>query len=311
MGVGQAQGSASSITQSAISAGHIEIRDAAAQQARTGQGAQQALAALNTTLTSEADGSQRLAPIFDKDKVAKEAQAHQYISAGAGSALSKIVGDIANHQQNLAALKASLAEREGQFEGQSAAQWRQEAQRWGEGGVWRVLLQSAAGGLVGDVQGAIGAGTAAVAAPALNQMQDSLQEQLIAKGMGEHSAKQVAQGTTGLIGTGLGLAASGGSAAGAAGAFNKDFNNRQLAPQETTALLELRKGKTLEEQKRLTVAACALVRCADGVPPTDPYYVALRAMQSEDEQYAHEQSLLKATGKFKDYGVADSFKDVD
>ena len=214
------------------------------------------------------------------------------------------LADHANHQQNLAALKASLAEREGQFEGQSAAQWWQEAQRWGEGGVWRVLLHSAAGGLVGDVQGAIGAGTAAVAAPALNQMQDSLQERLIAGGMGEHSARQVAQGTTGLIGTGLGLAASGGSAAGAAGAFNTDFNNRALHVDELAILERLKKGKSKEEQQRWDDAACAATHCSAALSDNNPLKAEKAESEKRGQAYQAEiQTLLKMG--FRPYTEAD------
>ena len=61
-GFGTDSGKEGSTTTSALSAGTIQIRDAAGQQARTGQSAEQTVATLNTSLSSEQGHSHALRP---------------------------------------------------------------------------------------------------------------------------------------------------------------------------------------------------------------------------------------------------------
>lgn len=53
-------------------------------------------------------------------------------------------------------------------------------------------MHTAVGGLVGDVSGAAGAGTAGLAAPKLNEMQANLEDALIKAGMNATLAKGMA-----------------------------------------------------------------------------------------------------------------------
>ncbi|MGK4860106.1 hypothetical protein ACSMCW_22265, partial [Salmonella enterica] len=76
--------------------------------------------------------------------------------------------------------------------------------------------------------------------------------------------------------------AVGGAVGGNAGAFsgyNVDRFNRQLHPEDAKSLAALKKGQSKAEQDRLDAAACYLVHCADGVPPSDPNYARLQSMQ--------------------------------
>jgi filamentous hemagglutinin len=57
-------------------------------------------------------------------------------------------------------------------------------------------------------------------------------------------------------------------------------------------------GCAPEEQQRLNAAACALVRCADGVPPNDPYYSLLKGLQDKGATYQNELETLRKTGEF-------------
>jgi filamentous hemagglutinin len=76
------------------------------------------------------------------------------------------------------------------------------------------------------------------------------------------------------------------------GAQMVDYYNRQLHPAETQRIKELANGDP-QKAARLTAAACALVRCADGIPQTDPGYAALNALQDAGGKLTAEQNLLK------------------
>ena len=80
---------------------------------------------------------------------------------------------------------------------------------------------------------------------------------------------------------------------GAATGLNVDLNNRQLHPTEKQRIKELANGDP-QKQARLTEAACALVRCADGVPKDDPNYSYLKAMQDAGASLQDEQKTLLA-----------------
>ena len=96
-------------------------------------------------------------------------------------------------------------------------------------------------------------------------------------------------------------AALGGVVGGNAGliaGLNVEANNRQLHQTESEKLTGLKQGKSPEEQQRLNAAACALVRCADGVPQSDPYYGLLKGLQEKGATYQDEMTALLKTGEF-------------
>ena len=141
-----AQGSASSATQSAIGAGRIVIRDAAAQQDLTGMTPSQTIASLNR---DTAGAHNALQPIFDKEK----------IEAGfeIASEASRQVGQLlANRAQEANALKKAIdvetnAERKRQLELQYDA-----AAQWGPGGAYRQGLTAVTMAAGGNVTGPTG-----------------------------------------------------------------------------------------------------------------------------------------------------------
>lgn len=89
-----------------------------------------------------------------------------------------------------------------------------------------------------------------------------------------------------------------GGASGLAAGIHVEANNRELHESESEKLSALKKGKTPEEQQRLNAAACALVRCADGVPQSDPYYSLLKGLQDKGATYQDEMTTLLKTGEF-------------
>jgi filamentous hemagglutinin len=84
----------------------------------------------------------------------------------------------------------------------------------------------------GGTAGAAGAFASASTAPLLNAFQDQLTQSLKDAGVNDKVAQSAGQLIASLTVAGIGAAASGGSVAGAAVAFNIDANNRQLHPTE-------------------------------------------------------------------------------
>jgi len=218
-GYAEASGSQGSVTQSGISGAQITITDDAQQQDKTGQDAATTLASLNRDVSTDKDSSNSLSKAWDGNKLQKQMQAEAQIVAEFGKNASKAIGDYAESKLKEAALIREYAKKETDEAKQS--QMLQQAtemeNNWKEGGAYRVALHTAVGGLAGGVQGAMGAGGAAISAEGIAEVTKDLPEPL----------KAVA-GT--VIAASIGAAAGGN--AGAATAMNAEVNNRQLHPYE-------------------------------------------------------------------------------
>ena len=163
---------------------------------------------------------------FDKDRVEREVNAQITITADFGKQASKAVGDYVTKKYN--ELKDTDPE---------------EAAKWAEGGMYRVLAHAVIGGLTGGVTGAAGAGTASLSADYISSVTADLPE-------------AVRNGVGAAIAAGLGAVVGG--YGGAAAAFNADVNNRQLhaSEKELAKRLAARSGgrftvEQIEEQMRL------------------------------------------------------------
>jgi filamentous hemagglutinin len=199
-GFGKDSGSASSTTQAAISG------IAGNTAARTG------------------DAETGIQKIFDQQKVQKEIDAQTQITQIFGQSAPKAAADFAKAQ-------ADDLKKQGNFD---------EAAKWEEGGVYRVALHTALGGLAGGTSGAFGAAAGATAAPFLNELQASIAKSLQDAGANDGAAKLVGQLISGATAAGIGAAV--GSTQGATTAFNTDSNNRQLHPNQVKAI----KDKAIE-----------------------------------------------------------------
>ncbi|MCL1960471.1 MAG: hemagglutinin repeat-containing protein, partial [Desulfovibrionaceae bacterium] len=188
IGVGSDSRSASSTTQAAIS-GY-----AGDSQARTG------------------DKESGIAPIFDQDKTQKEIDAQVLITQQFGANAAKAVGDYASDKTKELRQQASQ-----ETDPTRQQELLAEAQKWDEGGAYRVLAHTAIGALTGDAGGALGAGASALAAPGIDELTSALPA-----------------GVREAVGAGIaaGLGAATGGTAGAASAFNAEVNNRQLHQTE-------------------------------------------------------------------------------
>ena len=253
--------------------------------------------------------------IFDADKVQKDINAQVQITQAFGREAPKAVASFAQNQVN--DLRAQARQ---ETDTEKKAALEAEAKKWDEGGAYRVALHAATGALAGGAPGALGAGAVAGAAPLLDQLQQSVQTALTDAGANETLAKVagqlVAQGTA----AGLGSAVSGGRTAGAAMGFNVDANNRQLHPSEIQRIKELAKDDPQKEAK-LTVAACALVKCYAQYEEGSAAYNTLKALAengasdalaAERQQLSQQQGLFaySATGLLSDKNI-DALKQVN
>ena len=329
--------SASISTGSGSTSGSFGYGEVSDDQSSTTQAAISGIAGNKDARTGDAEAG--IKPVFtqaDAEKINKNLSVQTGITNDFGKNAAKIVGDIAASKMKpivdakaYQAIRAkeldgealspaeqfqlAVLEKDGMTDAQAISnladpQLQQDYDNWQEGGIYRVGLHVIAGAMGGGVNGAIGAGASAAAAPLLDDMQDKMTQSLIESGMNPETARAtaslIALGTAATAG---GLA--GGGIQGATTAANIDANNRQLHQSEAIKLAALKKGKSIEEQRRLDAAACALVQCAEGVPTTDAHYNQLKALQNDGALYFAEQSQLKATGEFN-FGFYDQSGDL-
>lgn len=221
-----------SVTVSGISGGTVNITDTTTQQTNTGKDTATTLATLNrdvqTQFITDAQGNtsamavdgqgnnlaSTLTPIFDKEQVQRELNAQIQITQAFSQVAPKAVGDYASNKFN--ELKNTSPE---------------EAKKWDEGGVYRIALHTALGGLLtGDISGATGAGVIAGSADLLNGLQSKVSEALQNAGLAEQGANTISQALAEL--TSLGIGSAIGGTAGASTALAVDTNNRQLHQTE-------------------------------------------------------------------------------
>ena len=319
IGYGSDSDSKNSTTRSGINTRNIHITDEAGQLARTGRTAEETEARIYTGIDTEtaAQHTGRLKNSFDKDAVAKEINLQREVTqefgknaAQATAAAADKLGNTRSYERYQAAktlLEAELQNSDSETEkaairatlGQVNAYLAENQSRydtWKEGGIGRSILHGAAGGLTTGSLGGILAGSGtSLAAPYLDKAAENL-----------GPAGKAAVNALG--GAAIGYAAGGNAGTAAVGA-NVDWNNRQLHPKETQILNKLSKGKSAEEQYRLKAAACALTRCAEGVPDFDPLYKGLKNLQDAGKQFVTEQNVLMRTGAFE-YGTWNSLNDI-
>lgn len=126
------KGSSKSTTHSAISEGIIEIAEKESLE-KINHDTEQAL--------------NKLAPIFDKKTVEEK----QILLSKISDHGYKLIGDIALHEQNILIKKIELAEEKGDKELVSSL--RKRAEKWSDGGSYKVALHGAFGAVISDLSG--------------------------------------------------------------------------------------------------------------------------------------------------------------
>ncbi len=206
-GIGSVSGSQGSTTASGISGAEITITDEAKQKELTGQDAASAVAALKRDVTSDKDNSGALKKAWDGQSLMNEVQTQVQITQ---QALPRIADEIGTRMGEKA--------RQLRLQGE-----REEAEKYEEGGVYRVAAHAALGALGGGLAGGVGAGASAKAVPTIKDAVEGL-------GLSD-DAKQLVIAATG---TAIGAAVGGGTGAATAGnqVVNNYLNHREAAQLE-------------------------------------------------------------------------------
>ncbi|CAE6856709.1 hypothetical protein R69658_07423 [Paraburkholderia aspalathi] len=292
-----ASGSSSATTKSGVSQGSISVTDSASQK--------QDVASLNRD-TSNLNGTVSKLP--DVNTVLGNQTDVMNAATAAGEAVAKDVGTYTDYKHNAALDGAKAANALGDTD--AAAQYRQDAADWAEGGADRVGMHIVAGAVLGGLGGgsfggAAGAGVSAELAPRLNELSSSIAN-------ADPTGNATTDRMIGQIVSNVVAGAAGAAVGGNAGAFtasNSDMYNRQLHPTEAQKLAQLQQGQTPDEQYRLAAAECALVQCAAGIPDGDSSKATLQKLQDAGQNFTAEQNALKNAGAFEGYGAADTFVD--
>ncbi len=214
IGIGNASGSETSVTRSGVSGAAVTITDAQAQQARTGQSSDQAVASLDASVRTGKDSSNSLSKSWDGNQLREDVEAQAKITQAFGQQASTLIGNYAEEQQKKAAdLRKQAADTS---DPQQAKELNDQASalesKWGPDGKMRVLAHSIVGGLTGGLAGAAGAAAGTLTAPNVASALDKA-------GVDPDLAKALTGLSSNLVG-----AAVGGTAGGAA-AYNEVVNN--------------------------------------------------------------------------------------
>jgi len=146
-GFSSKSGDESSVTRSAVSAGRIAITDDKAQQSLTGKDAATAIAKLDTQATTDSATAATLSKAWNGSQLMEQTQVNTQITAAFNSRAAKAVGDYAASQQRDLQGQADEARKSG--DAAKADQLQSEANKWSEGGAYRVAAHVAVGGLAG------------------------------------------------------------------------------------------------------------------------------------------------------------------
>jgi filamentous hemagglutinin len=161
-GIGHAGGDQSSTTASAISVAAVSVTS----------GNDQALAQIDRSAVTDEANTGSLSKTWDGQQLSADVQAQTQITTAFGAQAAKAIGDIAGAKAEQARKDAEQARQAG--DEQSAQEFEATAQKWDEGGAYRVAAHAAAGALTGGLSGAVGAAVSAAAVPEIAQAVDKL-----------------------------------------------------------------------------------------------------------------------------------------
>ena len=184
-----------------------------------------------TTATAVDSNGNNLAhtitPIFNQAKVQQEINASVQITQAFSQVAPKAVADYAGKQLNDLVVKAQQAHLKG--DEAQAQQLLSEAEKWADGGVYRVALHTIVGGLSGNLEGALGAGTSAATTPKLGDLLKSAD-------LPETLKQTLIMATATAIGSAVGGTAGAGTAL-------SEATNNYLTHEEDKQREQLRKEK--------------------------------------------------------------------
>ena len=157
-----AGGSSSSTTHSGISGAAVTITNTVKQQELTGQTAEQAIAAINTDVSSDRDGGNKLKPIFDAQEIGVDFEivgkfvqnVSQYIDSRARE-IDQMKEQAEKERALFNTPGLSEAEQLKHLENYQALkqQIRETDENWGAGGTYRQIATALVAGISGNVTG--------------------------------------------------------------------------------------------------------------------------------------------------------------
>ncbi|MBY4791013.1 hemagglutinin repeat-containing protein, partial [Burkholderia dolosa] len=285
-------GSESATTKSGVSAGTVTITDTANQK--------QDLASLNRD-TSNTNGTVSKMPDL-QNLLGNQADMMNAASA-AGEAVATQIGRYADSKRDAANKAAEQAAKDGNPE--LAAQYRQEAASWDEGGTNRVALHTAGGAMIAGLgggnalAGAAGAGLSAALAGKLNSVADS-----IASATGDTNAGMTAGNIlSNVLATSAGALVGGNSGAFAAAnvdLYNRDHSNGQGKGGTGSQFLDKSANFVAGAWNGLVSVGEVVVNTPNGGPfasPGDPGYISadkFRLPYIQGDQLGPDIELLAA-----------------
>ncbi|SEN62644.1 hemagglutinin repeat-containing protein [Pseudomonas sp. NFACC39-1] len=196
-----AGGSSSSKTYSGISGAAVTITDTVKQQELTGQTAEQAVAAINTDVSSDRDGSNKLKPIFDAQEIGVDFEivgkfvqnVSQYIESRAREIDQK--KDQATKEKAAADNeKLPIAERIAHHENYLLLnqQIKEIGDNWGAGGIYRQVATALVAGISGNVAGSSAQFAQNMVVNYVQQQGSAYIGELVKKGLKEGSPEHAA-----------------------------------------------------------------------------------------------------------------------
>ncbi|WP_102878804.1 hemagglutinin repeat-containing protein [Pseudomonas protegens] len=154
--------SSSSKTLSGISGATVSITDSAKQHALTGQTAEQAIAAINTDVSSDRDGSNKLKPIFDAKEIQVGFEITGKFIQNASMYLESRAREVDETRRQAdkeyaAAHNQELSDEERQLHRNNYFALKERADTvakdWGAGGTYRQIATALVAGVSGNVSG--------------------------------------------------------------------------------------------------------------------------------------------------------------
>ncbi|OOG11866.1 hypothetical protein BMS17_07125 [Pseudomonas sp. C9] len=161
-GIAQQHDSSRSTTRSGISGAAVTITNTVKQQELTGQTAEQAIAAINTDVSSDRDGTHKLKPIFDEQEIGVDFEivgkfvqnVSQYIESRARE-IDRLKEQAEKERLLMIAVGASEADQRKHLQNYQALkeEIKNIDENWGAGGTYRQIATALVAGISGNVAG--------------------------------------------------------------------------------------------------------------------------------------------------------------
>ncbi|WP_449122864.1 hemagglutinin repeat-containing protein [Pseudomonas sp. MPG01] len=318
-----ASGDSSSTTHSGISGAAVTITNNAKQQELTGKTAEQTIAAINTNVSSERDGSNKLKPIFDAEEIGVDFEivgkfvqnVSQFIENRANEADSK---KKEAEREYLAAHDESLPDEKRAIHREKYLELTQQVKdidkNWGPGGTYRQITTALVAGITGGVTGTSAQFAQNMVVNYVQQQGSDYIGQLVLKGLKEGSP--VHAGLHAILGCAGAAASSQSCSAGALGGAAASVLTALFAdpdPNETAADRETKRNL-------ITSLVTAIAAASDpsgaatannaAIANVDNNWLATQQKIQRDKELEAAPSLIEKIKIWRKWASVDSTQDM-